>query len=747
MSGWQRPARIGIGIFTVLFGVAVFFAVRDRPTAGAAPDVERLDPEALFESTGAVVTQAKGGTRDFMVEAERQLTYTDGATRLEMVTITVEKRSGRDFVVRGRRAEIGETESQITLTGDVHLLASDGLEVTTDRASYDDRQGVLRVPGFLEFRRGRLVGTGVGAKYDRDTDRLDLLDETHVQLGAGAGGAVEVTSKTGSLARNAQHMSFRQDVRIDQDGQITRANRVMTYFDATGDRLEMVELRGDASVAGGAAAAGSLLGMRAHDINLTYGAPEGLLQQASLAGNAVMDLAGDGGQPGPRVSGDWIDAALGPDGATLTELLAREGVQLDFPEVADRPAQRIRAATMKSAGDPDRGLTTATFTGDVEYRERGQEAKSDRVTRASLLETDLTGGLGEIVEARFSGDVTFHDGVVEASATNARYDVMAGTIALLPGESASPLPRVVDARSSIEAPAIDFAVDGSGMAARGGVRSVLTPVKPNAGTQRTDGRMPGLLTSDEPAYVSSLALDYDGTLGRAIYIGDARLWQGETAVQSDRIELDERTGDLTAIGSARSTFLLEEIDLETLEPQSVPTIATAHAFYYEDALRRATYTTTTQTPATAVATPLTLSAASDPALTSIGAPQTGVPVGAVSTAAHVNGPYGDLTASKVELYLGAQDTLDRLEAYDMVKLLLLDRTATGARLTYFTDDGRYLMHGVPVQLLEDLTAECRETVGRTVTFYRSVDTITVDGNEEVRTQTKTAGQCPQLQFD
>ena len=195
MSGWQRPARIGIGIFTVLFGVAVFFAVRDRPTAGAAPDVDRLDAEALFESTGTVVTQTKGGARDFMVEAERQLTYADGSTRLEIVTITVENRSGRDFVVSGRRAEVGETESQIKLTGDVHLVASDGLELTTDRASYDDGRGILRVPGFVEFRRGRLAGTGVGARYDRDNDRFDLLDENprpaRCRRGRPCGGDVE----------------------------------------------------------------------------------------------------------------------------------------------------------------------------------------------------------------------------------------------------------------------------------------------------------------------------------------------------------------------------------------------------------------------------------------------------------------------------------------------------------------------------------------------------------------------------
>ena len=490
---------------------------------------------------------------------------------------------------------------------------------------------------------------------------------------------MEVTSKTGSLARNDQYMSFRQDVRIDQEGQITRANRALAYFDAAGDRLEMVELRGNARVEGGGGAVGSLLGMRAHDINLTYGAPEGLLRHASLAGSAVLTLAGDGGQPGPRVSGDWIDATLGPDGSTLIELLVREGVQVDLPEVADRPARRIRAATMESTGAPDRGLTAATFTDEVEYRERAQETKADRVTRAGMLETDLTGGLGEIAEARFSGGVTFRDGAVDASATNARYDVMAGTITLLPDESASRLPRVVDARSSIEAAAIQLEVGGSSIRASGGVRSVLTPAKPNARSTGTQARLPGLLTSDEPAYVSSP----DPGLRRHARARD--LYGGRTVVagghgRGKAIESSWTSERATSrpTGSARSTFLLEEIDLETLEPRLAPTIATANSFHYEDALRRATYTTTTTT---------TSAATSGPSLTPTATAEPGVSAGTVSTTAHVNGPYGDLTASRVELYLGPENNLDRLEAYDMVKLLLLDRTATGARLTYFTDEG------------------------------------------------------------
>ena len=43
------------------------------------------------------------------------------------------------------------------------------------------------------------------------------------------------------------------------------------------------------------------------------------------------------------------------------------------------------------------------------------------------------------------------------------------------------------------------------------------------------------------------------------------------------------------------------------------------------------------------------------------------------------------------------------------------------------------MTGAPVKVVD----ECRrETIGRTLTYLKSADTITIDGNEQTRTQTK-----------
>ena len=47
------------------------------------------------------------------------------------------------------------------------------------------------------------------------------------------------------------------------------------------------------------------------------------------------------------------------------------------------------------------------------------------------------------------------------------------------------------------------------------------------------------------------------------------------------------------------------------------------------------------------------------------------------------------------------------------------------------------MHGTPVQVLEELPNECRDTRGKTLTFFRSSNTVSVDSDREVRTQTNT----------
>ena len=719
MTGWQRRTRLVIGTFALVFGMVVFLAIRERSAPVEPVAVERVNPDAVVESTGTEMIQTRGAEQDFKVEAQRQLTYADGAVRFVEVTVSVPKGVDRsEFVVSGDEGEISRDQEVVTVTGDVQLAVSDGLRATAEKASYDDRDKIVRMPGPVRIERDEMEAFGVGATYDGNRDTLRLLDQADVAVLGGAGAeGVDITSSSAILAHRDGLMHFEGDVTMNSVGQVVKADAAVVHLREM-TQIEMIELFGDSRVTRETLEAGSLRNMHAHDMTLIYAEGGQSIQWATLAGRAVIELAGSDGQRARRIAGESMDVRLGPGGSSVTRLVARDAVQVDFPTEGDAPAQRIRAVTLDGNGEPDVGLTAARFEGAVEYRETRAATASapgiERVTRARTLEVKLKPGLGAVEEARFGGDVTLEDGRVIAEAENARYDVVAGIIELLSDPTVDRTPRLVDERGSVTANRIELTLEDGAIVADGEVQTVLQSTGEHdgsaAGLVETErARLPAMLDQREPVWVTGGHFEHDGERSLAEYTGGARLWQGDTEIQASTIALDERRGDLRATGSVRSRLLLVQPNAETGEPERVTSLAWGEQLVYDDALHRTMYT----------------------------------------TAARLNGPAGDLRADRIELYLGGSgDTLERLEAYGAVTVQLNGRWASGERLTYVAAEGRYDLSGAPVRMVEQLATECRETTGRTLTFFRSIDTVTVDGNAEIRTQSTqtTSGTCPELQL-
>jgi lipopolysaccharide export system protein LptA len=111
------------------------------------------------------------------------------------------------------------------------------------------------------------------------------------------------------------------------------------------------------------------------------------------------------------------------------------------------------------------------------------------------------------------------------------------------------------------------------------------------------------------------------------------------------------------------------------------------------------------------------------------------------TDAHMSGPEGDMSAAKIDLYLKESgDELERAEAFEKVTLREQSRETKGAKMIYTTANETYVITGAPVTILDQCK---RETVGKTLTFNKGTDRIVVDGNAQIRTQTKGGnGNCP-----
>ena len=713
MVRWQRRARLGVGVIGIASAVAVYVAWGDRETTAPVARPSRLDPRAIIESAGAAFQQFQQARQDFVIEADRQLTYEGGASKFIGVTIKVQNRGGRDFVVTAREAEATKDNNELVATGAVKMVASDGFTLTADHATFNRADATMQVPGAVTFSKGRMAGSGGGMIYNQTTDVLSLAKDAHVTMANDAGETVnEFTASTATLARLDKFLSLKGNVKALRDEQVIEADEALARLSDDQEHINYIELRGNARVAGGRL----FDSMSARDIDMDYTDDGATLERVTLRGDGGIAMRGDEeGESGRQFAAETLDLTFAPD-ATLTGVVGKGTVRVNLPAsgngAARTPARTVQADAFQGSGATGQGLTAARFTGNVEFREVAQAKQAARTARSSSLQLGLASDA--VTQALFAGTVRFTEGDLAASGAQAEYNPSDGTLTVT-GSDAGGGPRVADAQVQIEAASINITLAGPRMIASGTVKTVLQPRSARASPSTALGtggaeatRLPGLFQQATAVNVNANTLDYSGGGGRAVYSGNATLWQGETAIRADVLTLDRSRGDLIASGAARSYIVFD----------AEASIGSATEIRYDDAPRLITYSV--PVPAPGAVAPL-------------------VP----SVLSQLNGPQGHLQGVRLEVVLAKSESrIERLEAYTAVNVRLDTRMATGDRLTFHAGEERYVMTGiptVPVRIVE----ECRQTQGRTVTFFRTADRIIVDGNEEVRTRSSRDAICPQ----
>ena len=703
MTRRQRGARLLIAVFGVAFAVFVAREFKRRENPPPVPATAGKDPGAVVETTGGRGWKFNGSREAAGVTFQKQLTYADGSSRLLGVTIITDERNGdRTFTITAKEGLVGKNESSIALDGDVQLAGSDGMTVLTEHATYADSDGTVRAPGPVTFTRGRVRGTGTGMTWEQTRDLLTILDQAvvHIVPDEKGANAADVTSGAAAFARRDKYIRFERTVRIQRGGHVIEAETAMAYLSPDENRIETVELHDRSHLSTSHASAGGLQTLSGRDMNLKYAADGESLEHALISGDAMIQLAGEPGTAGRQIAANMIDMTLAPDGMSPTALVGREAVQLTFPPETATPGRTIRASALAARGEPGRGLTRAQFSGNVQYRELGGDVS--RAASAATLDVTLKPGMSSIEEAKFARGVRFEEGRMSAQAAAARYDLDRGTLALSGSEPGATVPHVVTEQIAVDAATIDVTLVGPKVKASGNVRSQLKPASKGImpGDSANDVRMPSMLKQDQPVIVVGNGLDYDGSVALGTYTGAARLFQGDTSIKGETIVIDNKAGNLSASGGVVTTTVLDEAGKDKKKAR-VPSIATSNDLKYDDATRRLTYTTN----------------------------------------AHMNGPEGDMTAARIELYLKASgDELDRAEAYENLTLREQNRETKGSKMIYTTANETYVVTGAPVKILD----ECRrETIGKTLTFNKGADSIVVDGNAQIRTQTRGGNvKCP-----
>ena len=628
--------------------------------------VPRIDPNSQVEVEQGEAQRLRATVRDFSIKFARSLAYGDGSQKMFEVQITVNKSDGRTYVVTADEAIAGKDQRERQLTGHVVLKVSDGFELTTDRATHNQDDSIVRAPGAVAFSKGHMTGSGGNAIYDQTRDILTIAEQAKINMTDEKGQpTTDFNAGTAVLDRQQNTLTLDGQAHVLRNQQVIDADHVLTRLSDDEQIVQYIELRNNARVTGGT----SIDSMSARDIDMDYSDDGTALERVTLNGGAGVAMKGSSGA-GRQIVGEALDVRLAPDGAIIA-LIGRDKVRLDLPASGDTPAGSISADTLEGTGEAGRGLTTTEFRGKVAYREAGKRGAMDRVVRAQSLTAMLADDA--ISDATFKERVTFEDQGLSARAAEISYQPKQNKIVLRGTDAGGP-PHVSVDQISIDARTIDVGLEGRQIMATE-VKTTLAPQKnAQARDSSTSGiAIPGLLKQDQAANINANALDYRGQDGQAVYRGGATLWQGSTTIRADTISLDQQKSNLVATGSAKST----------LELDTGLSSGSGNEIRYDDQKRLVTY-----------------SGAPLPPTTERGTGSAGARSGAPSDArravpvrdAQLSGPQGDLRGERIEIALAKEgNKVERLEGYTGVTLKLDKRTAVGSRLTYYASEERYVM--------------------------------------------------------
>jgi lipopolysaccharide export system protein LptA len=337
-------------------------------------------------------------------------------------------------------------------------------------------------------------------------------------------------------------------------------------------------------------------------------------------------------------------------------------------------------------------------TGNV-LTERAASGKpvQTATARSGVAQLLASGGWSQM---DLQGEVRLKEGDRSGQADHATF-VRATQTALLTGKA---LAR--DATAETQAPRITFVQTTGEIRAEGGVRSTDFSAKGS-----------GAQLAAVPANISADAMQADSKMGRALYTGHARLWQGDSVMEADSIELLREARVMNAAGNVRAVFP------QAAGPSTAQMVAvqagpkrprlwhvTAGTLTYRDAesrahLEKSVVAQSAEQKMRAAAVDLYFTRAEKP---------------------NSNGSAQAIPAA------GAQQ-ISRAVGTGGVIVEQGTRKATAERGEYNAIDGKFVMSGGNPTIYDAVEGT---TTGRQLTFFLADDTIIVDSETGSRTLTR-----------
>jgi LPS export ABC transporter protein LptC len=730
---------------------------------GVPPAVEQRSNEFSF-------SKVEGQRTVYTVRASRATEFKEGSRNLleDVAIVVYGKKGDRNDTLRTKACDFISNTGKISCAGEVQInlqaagapaAGRNSIQVATSAVTFDRDSGEARTDKPVTFHWPAGQGRALGVTYVSGTGTLRLRQGVELSLYPSSEVAPE---KADSTAVNILHvagdsMYFRRDARtvtVDGDVHAQQATRELTAasmslelgagFQAkrlvasghpqlrdlgfegpialSADEIAS-KLRPDGSFES-VVAAGTVRGTRntpvggegieAGRIELDLATANNIPQLLTASGGVMLTSTSASFKGGTRqVETDGLEihfSADSPPGQTVVQSIntlaparvawTNEAVVngKPFPQSTQMAGKQIDLKF-----DAQGQLQQVTSTGGVIVtRKLGDAPEQITTSRELSAKFDKAGEWATIDQ---TGDVRFHDDRNSGQADHAHLDHSSNTVTL--GGSVV----IVDAATRTTAQSATFVQGSDSLRADGHVFT-------------TDLHPSGAGISDlapVPAHISAERLVADSARGHAVYSGKARIWQGQSVIDGDSIELDSPTHTLQAKGHVQGVF-----------PQAAWTPRPSAA-------PRSSLTQTIK-PVSSKNSGQTTHAA-----TQLGHARGGLLTyweaesrGRIEQDARVESEQGSIQADQIDLYFSdagaanATKQLSRSVATGDVIVRQQDRRGTSNRAEYTASEGKFVLsEGKPTLY----SPSGDTTTGRQLTFYFADDRIVVDSADGSKTVT------------
>ena len=709
---------------------------------------------------------------------------------LEDVWITIYGRAGdRNDNIHTRECSYEPKSGEVHCAGNVEIdiqganpasgkPADKQLQVTTSNLSFNRDTGEASTPEKVEFQSPQGHGSAVGVSYSSQTAVVRLEHNVAMEMipangNAGktdkqpsnpnspliAGVPVTATSSSLELRRNERIVVLNGPATVKQGARELSAEKISMELDPA-FHAQHVTAEGHPVVKSNEN--GATMNVTAEKFE-GFLSPSGWMQRIIAAGNVNGSRAAKAGTD--HFTAAQVEIAMLPERNLVREMTVKGGVTMDSRQDGASRSLKTEALLVKfgAGAQPDQQkiesaetLAPATIETKTATRQRSSAPKGlslsldrrgrlEKLIGHSAVEVRRTIGKGapqtsssEELAATFgangewdtldqSGNVHFQQADKRATAQRAKI-VRTNDLIALDGS-----PVISDATSRTSAGSVTINQKSGAITATNNVIS----------TYFSTGQAGAVNLGSGPAHISADALAGSSASGHVFYTGRARLWQGDSVLDANQIEVwrDDKklqaTGNVTAVFPQSGSSPIStgfgmpvnkpagKVSAAGSAPAASPSAATSKASptvwvihapsltYWDDQSKARLEGGVTATSQQGELTSKTLDAYLGPAPPAAGAKGSAAPAGASASSG------------------GRQ--LTRIVAQGQVVVRQGDRRGTAQEAIYTAADQKFVLSGGEPTIID---ANSDTTTGHSLTFFVANDTILIDSQEGLRTLTK-----------